>query len=64
MTKLLMFPFDRVKRRHSSSGSSEAEIIIFSGVHVERREFDKDMPVAKPKPRRRSRQQAVKLQED
>ncbi len=64
MTNLLMFPFDRVKRDRTPQPSAAAEIVIFNGVRIERRDFTAETSTAKPKRQRRVRQQAVQVQED
>lgn len=64
MTNLLVFPFDRVRRNPPGELSSSAQIIIYTGVSIERRDFTIDALGAKRKPRRRSRQQAVRFKED
>lgn len=64
MTNLVQFPFDRVKRHSSDLPAGSAEILLFTGVRIERSEFAPLKTASKPKRGNRSRQQAVKYQDE
>jgi hypothetical protein len=62
MADLIVFPVARAKRQRRETAFVEAEIVIFTGVRIERRGGETELPKTKPRPTRR--QQAVKLKED
>jgi hypothetical protein len=64
MTNLLIFPRDRKGRSRALDVSACGEVVIFPGDRIERRDVPHEAMPAKPKRRRWSRQQNVKLRGD
>lgn len=60
MTEIIKFPLKRAKRKRASRPTGGAEIIIFTGVRFERRDFEPEMS-SKTKRRRRSRPQTARV---
>jgi hypothetical protein len=61
---LVHFPYERIRRYPLHGYTGPAQILIFTGVRIERSESDVESQSAKPKRLRRSRQQAVQYKDE
>jgi hypothetical protein len=59
MSVVLQFPYNRVSSRDPFDMVHSAEVVIFPGVRVERRNFDKAKPPVSAGPKRRVSQAAI-----
>jgi hypothetical protein len=63
MNSVIAFPAERLRPAAAAGGGRGAEIVIFPGVRIERREFNLADRVAPPRRRRAARARELEAEE-